>query len=150
MTDSGRAEITALVFAYAELLDAGDLDGVAALFAAAVWRSPDGRIRHGQDEIRRMYDPIVLYADGTPRSKHVVTNVVIEIDEPELSARARSSFAVLQSVEGSPLRTVLAGRYHDRFERIDGTWAYRERAVHPDLVGDLRRHMAPPSPTQRG
>jgi hypothetical protein len=114
---------------------------VAALFAAAEWRSPDGRVRRGQDEIRRMYDPVILYADGTPRTKHVVTNVVVEIDEPARTARARSSFAVLQAADGAPLRLVLAGRYHDQFEAVDGAWQFRERAVHPDLRGDLKHHM---------
>jgi hypothetical protein len=40
---------------------------------------------------------------------------------------------------------VLSGRYHDRFERVDGAWRWRERFVYPDLEGDLGRHMRRPA-----
>jgi 3-phenylpropionate/cinnamic acid dioxygenase small subunit len=142
MTDGdARAAITALIHVYAELLDTGDLDGVAALFSDADYGSPHrGRIR-GTEAVRKVYDPVIVYDDGTPRTKHVITNVTIEVEPGATIATARSYFTVLQAVEGAPLQPIIAGRYHDRFECPGGTWRFSERMILPDLIGDLSRHM---------
>src|SRR3989442_4374228 len=74
--------ITALIMAYAERLDAGDLDGVAALFAHATWRSPArAEPLRGAPAVRRAYDGVLLYA-GIPCTRHFVTNHVVELDGP--------------------------------------------------------------------
>ena len=88
-----------------------------------------------------MYDPVILYDDGTPRTKHVLGNLEIEVDDSAGTARARCTFTVFQSVPDRPLAAVLAGRYHDRFERAEDGWRFVERIVYPDLFGDLSRHM---------
>jgi ketosteroid isomerase-like protein len=135
-------QVRALIGSYAERLDAGDLDGVAALFEHGVFRSARGGApRVGMAAVRRMYDPVILYEDGTPRTKHVLSNIEIDVDDRAGTATARCTFTVLQSVPGTALQAVLAGRYHDRFERLDGGWHFAERTVHPDLMGDLSRHM---------
>jgi hypothetical protein len=54
---------------------------------------------------------------------------------------ARSSYVVLQAVDGFPLQPIIAGRYVDRFER-DGTgWHFSERRFLVDLTGDLSHHL---------
>ncbi|MEX0665346.1 MAG: nuclear transport factor 2 family protein [Acidimicrobiia bacterium] len=140
------AAIRALIVAYAERLDAGDFDGVAALFEHGAFRSArDGSVREGPGAVRRMYDSVIVYDDGTPRTKHVLGNVVVDVDERAGTAAARCTFTVMQAEPGAPLRAVLSGRYVDRFERDDrapGGWRFSERTVHPDLMGDLTRHMA--------
>ena len=88
-----------------------------------------------------MYDPVILYEDGTPRTKHVLSNIEIEVDDTAGTARARCIFTVLQGAPDTPLAAVLAGRYHDRFERAKDGWRFVERIVHPDLLGDLSHHM---------
>lgn len=134
--------IRALVTAYCDRLDAGDFDGVAALLARGAFRSPAGTQLVGADAVRRMYDdPVLCYGDGTPRTKHVLGTVSVDVDAPGRSARARSHFTVFQQVEGVPLQPVLAGRYHDTFRGDGGQWRLLERMVRPDLEGDLRRHM---------
>lgn len=137
-------QIEALVYRYAELLDAGDLDGVAALFEQATWISARANVR-GTDAVRRMYDGVILYEDGTPRTKHVITNLVIEHEEGSTHAAARSYFTVLQSTDGLGLQPIIAGRYHDRFECVNGAWRFAERVILPDLYGDLSRHMRGPT-----
>ncbi len=145
MPDAARSgdeeAVRALVVAYAERLDAGDFDGVAALFEHGVFRSArGGPDRIGPPEVRAMYDSIVVYDDGTPRTKHVLGNVLVDVADDRRTAGARCTFTVLQSgVDG--LRPVLAGRYHDRFEQVDGEWRFTERLVLPDLYGDLAMHM---------
>jgi 3-phenylpropionate/cinnamic acid dioxygenase small subunit len=136
-------EITALVMRYAERLDAGDLDGVAALFTHATWRSParDAPLR-GAEAVRRAYDGVLLY-DGVPATRHVVTNLVVRFEAPD-RAQARSYFTVFQARPDFPLQAIICGRYHDAFERADGTWRFTDRLILPDLVGDLSRHLRAP------
>jgi hypothetical protein len=134
-------EITARIHEYAYRLDGGDLDGVAALFAHAELRSTrHERVRRGVAEARTVYDPVILYDDGTPRTMHQLTNVTVEVDGD--TARARTYFTVLQ-VTNLGLHPVLAGEYHDRFARVDGRWEFTERVFDPRLVGDLSAHMQP-------
>lgn len=138
MTD--RDAIADLVHAYAERLDAGDLDGVAALFADATYGRAGGPVRRGAAEVRGALGVVKLHG-GSPRTKHVITNLVVEVDEPARTASARSYFTVLQATASLPLQPILAGRYHDRFERGGGVWLFHERVIHIDLVGELREHL---------
>lgn len=131
-----------LVHAYCDRLDAGDFDGVAALFARGAFRSPAGTNLVGADEVRTMYDAIVRYDDGTPRSKHVIGTVLVDVAADRRTARARSHFVVFQQAPSQPVVPILSGRYHDRFVHADGEWWFEERMVRPDLEGDLGGHMA--------
>lgn len=134
--------ILGLIDAYCERLDAGDFDGVAALFARGAFRSPAGTNLVGAEAVRGMYVPVIVYEDGTPRTKHVLGTVIVDVDARAGRAVARSHFTVFQQAPARPLRPVLAGRYHDRFLRHDGEWWFAERMVRPDLEGDLGLHMA--------
>jgi hypothetical protein len=138
-----EVEIRALLNAYCERLDAGDFDGVADLFRDGAFRSPRGTNLVGADAVRTQYEPLVVYEDGTPRTKHVLGTVVVEVDDDADTAAARCAFTVFQAADDAPLQAVLSGRYHDRFERVGGAWCWRERFVYPDLEGDLGRHMQP-------
>ena len=138
--DHDTEAIRALVAAYGERLDAGDLDGVAALFRNARWCS-GSRTLTDVDAIRRVYDDVLLY-DGVPCTRHVMGDVVVRVDGA--TATSRCSFTVFQARPDFPLQAVLVGRYHDSFARVDGEWEFRERVVRPDLVGDLSHHMRAP------
>jgi 3-phenylpropionate/cinnamic acid dioxygenase small subunit len=140
MTD--RDAIAALIYAYAERLDAGDLDGVAQLFTHAILRT-NGRaeVRRGSEEALAMYRNRVALHDGTPCTKHVTTNLLIEVDAAVGTAMGRSYFTVLQARPELPLQIIIAGRYHDRFARIDGVWQFTDRLIFADLLGDLRYHL---------
>lgn len=134
-------EITALIHEYAFRLDRGDLDGVAALFAQAELRSTrTDRVRRGAAEARALYDPVIIYDDGTPQTVHQLTNVSVHVDGP--TAQARSYFTVLQ-VTGLGLHPILVGEYRDRFALVDDRWVFTERIFDPRLFGDLSRHMRP-------
>ena len=137
----GTTAIRALITAYCERLDAGDFDGLADLFAHGAFRSPAGTNLVGKAAVRSMYDAVLLYPDGTPRTKHVLGSVIVEADEDAGSGTSRCAFTVFQQVDDTPLQPVLSGRYHDQFERVDGEWRFVERMVLPDLEGDLSRHM---------
>ena len=110
--------ITALLHRYASLLDGGDLDGVAALFEHATWTSVRLQLR-GSAEARTAYSGVILYEDGTPRTKHVITNVVIDELPPD-RATAASYFTVLQAIEGLPLQPIIADRSGSNQVEPDG------------------------------
>jgi 3-phenylpropionate/cinnamic acid dioxygenase small subunit len=137
--DDGE-QIRALIHAYAERLDTGDLDGLAELFADSTWRS-QGRteVFRGVEQVRKMYRGVILY-DGRPCTKHVITNVSVVANGSDV-ATARSYFTVLQATPELPLQPIIAGSYHDEFSRVDGTWRFSDRMIIVDLVGDLSQHM---------
>jgi 3-phenylpropionate/cinnamic acid dioxygenase small subunit len=134
--------IAALIYTYAERLDAGDLEGVASLFAHATLRNDgfDGAFR-GTEDILRLYRNSAILYGGKPCTKHVTTNLIIDVDESGKTARARSYYSVLQARPELPLQIIIAGRYHDRFARIDGAWGFTDRLIFIDLTGNLRHHL---------
>ena len=145
MADSAR-EIEHLLYAYAERLDTGDLDGVADLFAdgriCGVKDGPPETVFEGRAGVRGMYEAMTrLYEDGTPKTKHVTTNVQVHVDEPAGTGSARAYFTVFQATPALPLQAIISGRYEDTFHRVDGTWRFDTRTMLIDLVGDLSQHL---------
>lgn len=130
-----------LLVSYAELVDAGDFAGVGSLFADALFIGGAGSAS-GSDAVEQMLsDNVIVYDDGTPRTKHATTNIAIELDEEGGTAASRAYFTVLQAAPGQALAVIACGRYHDRFVRRAGEWQFLERRVHSDLVGDVSRHL---------
>ena len=142
---NSAVEITNLLHRYAELMDAGDFEGCAALFADAAIildHSPGATPVDAPTMLALWRSSVIVYDDGTPRTRHLVTNPILAIDEEGGAATCRSTYTVFQQVPGSELRLVASGRYHDRFERVDSTWRFSERDFTMlDLVDDLSRHL---------
>ena len=104
----------------------------------------------GVAEVLEFFSGTIIHEDGTPRTRHLVTNVEIELDGDRASAR--SSVTVLQQTEVLPLQAIATGRYLDRFERVGGEWRFAERLVTGFLLGDRSQHVswassAPPEVT---
>jgi 3-phenylpropionate/cinnamic acid dioxygenase small subunit len=145
MADSART-IENLLYRYAERIDAGDLEGVADLFAHGRIRplpdAPPEATAEGREQVLRLYQRSTrLYEDGTPKTRHATTNAIIEVDEAAGTASARSTYTVFQRTEALPLQPIISGRYEDTFHRIDGAWWFDTRVMRIDLVGDLRHHL---------
>ena len=141
MPDDART-IENLVYAYAERIDAGDLDGVAELFRHGRIEAAPGVVIEGIDEVRSLYAGATrLYDDGTPRTKHVTTNVAVEVDVDAGTGTARSYYTVFQQTDELALQPIIAGRYRDTFHRVDGEWHFDTRAILIDLTGDLSHHL---------
>jgi hypothetical protein len=145
-----HVEIANLIYSYAERIDLGDFAGVGALFERAVITTDpaQGGETRGSEAATRMYTAWTkCYAD--PRSptghslhtKHVTTNLQIHLDPEGRSARTRCYFSVLMQTETLPLQPIIAGRYHDEFEKQDGRWWFTRRHILTDLVGDLSEHL---------
>jgi 3-phenylpropionate/cinnamic acid dioxygenase small subunit len=139
--ESSYRAIESLIATYAELVDNGDFAAVGRLLADATFTGGAGSVS-GCDAIEKMlWDSVIVYDDGTPRTKHVTTNLVIEVDDDAGTAMARSYFTALQALPDLAWQPIVSGRYFDRFERRDGCWRFVERRVRTDLVGDVSRHL---------
>ncbi len=147
MTDSAR-EIEQLLYTYAERIDAGNLGGVADLFAhgrikSAPDAAPDATFE-GCERVLGLYTSSVrLYEDGTPKTQHVTTNAIVDVEgDGEGSAgRSRSYYTVFQRTDELPLQPIVCGHYHDTFHRIDGRWWFDTRTIFVDLIGDMSKHL---------
>lgn len=136
-----RRAIENLIATYAELVDNGDFAGLGALLADATFTGSGAPVT-GAGAIEQMFrDLLIVYDDGTPRTKHVTTNVIIDADEGAGTATARSYVTVFQARPGLALQAIMSGRYQDRFQRRDGHWRFAERQVRINLVGDLSGHL---------
>jgi hypothetical protein len=142
MCDSVR-QITAMVHRYCELFDTGQFGEFAAQFEHGQWHRADP----GAEAARRWIDEHVQLYAGLPRTKHVTTNLTVEVDERAGTAAARSYITVLQALPDFPLQPIFAGRYRDRFTRVDDRWRWTRREVIGDLYGDVSHHVRTPSPT---
>ncbi len=142
--EDARTAIEHIVYGYAARVDAGDFAAVAELFEHARYKGggPDDPGVEGAAPVQQIFESMVRrYDDGTPRTKHVTTNLVIDADDAAGTAESRSYYTVFQQVDGTPLQPIIAGRYHDRFAVLDGAWCLVERVIFCDLVGDLSRHL---------
>ncbi|WP_183096296.1 nuclear transport factor 2 family protein [Nocardioides stalactiti] len=143
---SAEREVEHLLHRYAEAIDAGDFDAVGALFKHGRIRSEGERgpvtLAEGASAVGAFYRSLVItYDDGTPRTRHLVTNAVVHVDAEFASATCRSTFTVFQQTETLPLQAIVVGRYRDTFHCIDGTWWFDSRTMAIDLSGDLSQHL---------
>ncbi|MDH6440286.1 3-phenylpropionate/cinnamic acid dioxygenase small subunit [Streptomyces sp. SAI-144] len=130
-----------LIARYARHVDDGDFAGVGALFACGVFIGQATRVS-GRDAVEKFFhENLIRYADGTPRTQHLTTNVDIEIDAQAGTAQARSRVTVFQSLPDFPLQCIAAGRYADQFEHHNGQWCFAERHVTIHHAADLSRHL---------
>ena len=137
-------QIENLIYSYAERIDNGDLEGVAALFHdAEIFSAAHDVRRVGFDEVLEMYQTSTrLYeSTATPQTKHLTTNVIIEVDEGGMKASARSYYTVIQATGSLPLQPIISGRYKDHFRKIESQWQFSSREMIVDLIGDLSAHL---------
>jgi hypothetical protein len=131
-----------LLGTYCERMDLGDFDGIGALFAHGQLADEHGNpFAVGAEAVTAMYRTGTKLYGGSPRTKHVVSNTVIDLDDDHASATARSSYVVFQQTDDLPLQAIIAGRYRDVFECPDGPWRFSERRFTIDLLGDLSHHL---------
>jgi SnoaL-like domain len=143
MTADDYFAIQNLIYRYCDHIDRGDFTGLAQLFAHAALHVPAlPQPLRGVEAIAALYARFTrVYPEtGTPRTRHVTSNVIIE-PEGEHAARAQSYILVHQATESLPLQPIIGGRYYDRFERLEGVWRFTERRMEIDLFGNLSAHL---------
>jgi 3-phenylpropionate/cinnamic acid dioxygenase small subunit len=140
--EDGARSVENLIARYAELVDSGDFAGLGEMFADGLFGGEGDAVVHGRDAVEKIFRATVqVYEDGTPRTKHVTTNVRVDVDDASGTAVAHSYVTVFQALPELPLQPIVAGRYRDVFERRAETWRFVERRFTTDLVGDVSRHL---------
>jgi hypothetical protein len=138
-------QIHRLLYEYARCMDSGDWAGVARLFEHGEMGGGGGTLRGYAEVLAHLQQTIRVFDDGTPRTRHVTTNTIIDVDAEAGTAQAWSYATVFQKFSDSaPLQPIHAGRYHDEFRLVDGTWRFCRREKFNELSGDLGHHLLPP------
>ncbi len=134
--------IARICYDYARAVDTGDLERLRHIFRHGKIRIDGVDDQHvGGDGVVEMFRRYTkFFDDGTPSTKHVTTNLLIDVEGPE-RATSWSYFTVLQARPELPLQIVIAGRYLDTWEPRDGEWALIDRFEYCDLIGDMSQHI---------
>jgi 3-phenylpropionate/cinnamic acid dioxygenase small subunit len=140
-----KLAVTELLYRYAELIDAGDFDGVGALLSRGNFMGVSGA-----DRIAKLFATTTRRFPehgNTPRTRHLVLNPIVDVDGD--AATARSTFCVVQQTESVALQPIAVGRYADTFARSSVGWHFTERTVDIQMMGDVSDHLLI-DPTQFG
>jgi 3-phenylpropionate/cinnamic acid dioxygenase small subunit len=136
-----KLAVTELLYRYAELIDAGDFDGVGALLGQGSFMGVSGA-----GKIAKLFATTTRRFPehgNTPRTRHLVLNPIVEVNV-DGTASARSTFCVVQQTETVPLQPIVVGRYSDAFARdpdVPACWYFTERTVDVQMVGDVSDHL---------
>ena len=137
-----REAIQRLLYAYSDTIDRGDFEATALLFGDdGLYGMVGSAAAQGAQQVLATFQRSVRLYDGVPRTRHIVTNVVIDVEPGATSGTARSYVNVLHQPNDSPLIPIAAGTYHDRVHLVDGQWLFAERRMHIELVGDMTTHL---------
>jgi len=133
--------ISRVVFGYATGIDSGNLDDTARLFSHGAWFvNPDQPFR-GFDEVSEfLWSNVILY-NGVPRTRHCISNLVINLDSSGVKANAHSNVMVYQTVPDQLPGIIFQGGYKDSFLLVDGQWYFDERHIVTDGIGDMSYHL---------
>jgi 3-phenylpropionate/cinnamic acid dioxygenase small subunit len=143
MTVQDKLAITELLYRYAELIDAGDFDGVGRLLARATFGGSGPQGASGAENIAKLFGATTRRYPrhgNTPRTRHLVLNPVVDVAD-DGTATARSTFCVVQTTETVPLQPIVVGRYFDSFSCDDAGWYFTERRVDVEMIGDISAHL---------
>ena len=139
----GHWQILNLIHRFASHFDCGEFKQAAELFDHGVFLLSGGR-KVTADEMLAMWSDMLLLYDGSPRTRHTITNHIVEIDKLGVYASCASCYTVLQQIPGGPLNTILTGRYFDTFRLRDQEWVFHQRDYrHVEFVGDVSGHLKP-------
>jgi 3-phenylpropionate/cinnamic acid dioxygenase small subunit len=142
MSTADKLAITELLYRYAELIDAGDFDGVGQLLGRATFAGTRSAQTSGAEAIAKLFAMTTRrYPEqgNTPRTRHLVLNPIVDVDDR--AATARSTFCVVQNTETVPLQPIVVGRYFDSFSCDDDGWYFTERQVDVQMIGDISAHL---------
>ncbi len=141
-------EILNLVYRYPELIDAGDFAGIGRMFrdATLVFEGPGGVVASevtGSAAVQATFEQSTRRYpdDGTPHTRHVITNPIVDIDEEAGTATCRYYITVFQRTDEFPLAPVWTNRYEDRLRKVDGEWRLEHRRGFAHLPGDTSHHL---------
>jgi ketosteroid isomerase-like protein len=145
MAVSDEQAIQNILYQYGYLIDAGDFAGIGRLFGDAVLSADGTELGvSGAEAIQKYYEGSTrIYEDtGTPKTKHVFTNFMIEIDDDGGAlANSKANYFVLQQTDVLPVQVIISGHYEHRYKKRDGAWRMTHKKFFVDQLGDLSQHL---------
>ncbi len=146
-------DIRRIIMTYPEAVDRGNIEGIVDLLAGVRMCNslginapevPEADIPLlSAEDVRRIYTGVIIYEDGLPHTKHLITNIDVWFSDDRQTAFSQCCYTVIQGMHDFPLQVIIAGRYEDTFTRATGQWRLAIRREYADLVGDLARHVKP-------
>ena len=111
---------------YCFRLDAGDMDGMAALFTLdGVWETDFGK-GTGRAGIADHGRSLRAHGAARPRAVHLCTNIVIDLQGD--AANVLSNWTTVQNSDTGP-KIGSAGGYIDKMAKVGGTWMFVHRKI---------------------
>jgi len=139
---SDKDEIMSLLNRYSHTVDGGDIEGFVALFEKGEWYVEGSTPNRGSKEVfENVLSKVIIYEDGTPRTRHVNANIELSIDEKSGTAKGQRYVTVLQQTDSLPLQAIFSGHYYDEFVKENGEWRFAKTVVHQPFVGDMSQHL---------
>jgi len=139
---SDKEEILSLLNCYSHTIDSGDIEGFAELFAKGEFYVEGSTPNRGSKEVfDNVASKVIIYEDGTPRTRHVNSNIKLEIDEKNGTAKGERYVTVLQQTDKLPLQPIFSGHYYDEFIKENGEWRFAKAVIHQPFAGDLSHHL---------
>ena len=135
------ASIMRLMHDYCTAIDHGDFTRFGLLMKGARW------LVEGEPPSPGSPTNVIVYDDGSPRPKHVISNIDITLADSGSEATGHSYVQVYQKAPDRPLQVIFAGEYFDEFRCVDGEWSFATRDIRYPLFGDLSGHLKDPSLT---
>jgi len=126
---------------YLFYFDTGAFDKLAALFEHGMVTKVGPLVVEGKEGILNFLKSIKVYEDGTPKTRHVNSNIDLTIDEDKGTATGRSYVTVLQQTDKLPLQVIFSGYYFDDLERAAGQWRFKQRIIRDPVMGDMSGHV---------
>lgn len=135
--------IERVMFTYARCVDSADWEGLGDLFRyGQVHTEGSDAVVVGGDAVRDLWRSVNrVHQDGTLRTRHVLTNIIVDVSEDGEEASAQSYFMVFQATDRLPLQPIVGGRYEDTFRKVAGSWWFTSKEIHVDQVGDVTEHL---------
>ena len=131
-----------LIAKYTHHVDKAQFNQVGELFAngtlITAFNSPKGK----EQVAKHLNDNLQVYPEGTLRTSHVTTNIVLDVNDEAGTATGESYLTLFQqnADKGFPLQVILTGIYHDKFKLSEGAWHFESRELEVSLVGDISHH----------
>ena len=123
---------------YCDYFDSADFEAFAELFENGRWFMVS---QPGSGPVRKwIADHVVLY-DGSPLTRHEVTNLIVEPGRTRDEATFRCYVAIWQHVPERESRLLAHARFSGAFFDTSGRWQWREHAMNVDWAGDLSTHI---------
>jgi hypothetical protein len=136
-------DIPNLLYRYGMCIDDAKFAEAAAMFKHGHIALGEGIKLSDPQKIEAMWRSMVkTYDCGTSRTRHIITNPIINLADDEQSAVVHSCWTVIQQTVDFPLQVVASGRYRDEFQVLEGQWWFKEKAyLGIDLQGDMSAHL---------